>query len=189
MHGEINEKNITCLLGAGASCYALPIENEFPSNLQEFLSWMDNVEDNLNDGSFGSDFNFNDITQKEARDEFIQDIRDLVQVHPKHRSFDEYARALYLEEEDDMGLNRFKALMSGYMTLEQARKECDPRYISFLARYFPSNIDFSNLSNIKVISWNYDNQVEKAFRHFGGMNVAESLYSLILALSFFLSYF
>ncbi len=89
-------------------------------------------------------------------------------------SVDTYARMLWLRG-DTQGLARLKALITLVLTLEQKSKQPDKRYDVFLSSLLQKeNSEMSFPSNIQIVSWNYDFQIElvlaKILNNDGGEN-------------------
>ena len=83
----------------------------------------------------------------------------------QHASIDTYAKKLWLnrnDPEDRKKLINLKVSLSFAFIYRQLNSPSDPRYDTFFASTLKNNIeDFNN--DIRIISWNYDFQFEKAY--------------------------
>ncbi|WP_179337317.1 hypothetical protein [Winogradskyella ludwigii] len=169
--------NVTYLLGAGASFEALPIVNKIPGRLEVFASQFklsslnylllhkqkSNIAEkyllNINSPKIQEE-KFNTIKQ------FHGDILWLKNESEKHTSIDTFAKKLYLQGGND--LKKLKYILSCFFLYEQTLN-FDKRYDSFFASILD---DLSKIPNeLKVISWNYDSQLEIAFNNFANSNI------------------
>lgn len=147
-------KKITYLFGAGASAgevktnrtnkgkiSCLPVVTQFPDRFASFR---------------------NEIAQaflKECRSE-IEKLKQVEQALRKHASIDTYAKILYLAGKNDE-LRELKIFLSLFFIWEQYQNGIDPRYDLFLASIMRGKGgDIKLPKNIKILSWNYDNQFE-----------------------------
>lgn len=158
-------KQITYLIGAGASAKALPIVKEMAKRMEETLAKiMDPIFQLSNEPFINS--NFGSTTKYAVQKELIEDFKWLLNNVQKHASIDTFAKKLYLKGER-ADLIKLKATFSAYITFEQILKPSDIRYDAFLASIL--NIDNRTFpENIKIISWNYDYQFEKAYSEYSG---------------------
>lgn len=76
-------------------------------------------------------------------------------------NIDSYAKKLYIRSEHEE-LIRLKATLSAYLVLEQAKNPLDKRYNSFFASILGSTAN-QFPKQLKILSWNYDYQIEKAY--------------------------
>lgn len=154
-------KHITYLFGAGASKNALPIVKEMPERIRDFLTVLNSPEFKyLPTDQYRSEHVKR--TKKEISEQFVNDLIWLRSECEDHASVDTFAKKLFLKK-DTYQLLRLKAVLSAYLTFEQAlHSKEDKRYDGFFASIL--NKDVHNLpSQIKIISWNYDFQFEKAY--------------------------
>jgi len=167
--------NITYLLGAGASFNALPIVDKIPQELQNFadefkpvlnfdLVYNSHEEKNIVT-SFLEKFNYNRDSKEfwtKSAEQFYNDINWLNREAKNHTSIDTLAKKLFLRR-DEKKLNKLKSILSCFFIFIQTKKN-DNRYDSFFASILE---DLNNLpKNIKILSWNYDSQLENAFSNF-----------------------
>jgi len=172
-----NNKYLTFYLGAGASYNALPIVNEFPFRLQYFIDYLGE--------SLGID----------KGTSFVQSLIELKAQIEQHSTFDVYAKKLFLQKRIEE-LEKFKFLISVFLTFEQVVKEEEPkftknkspesedekkqwesikrahnrldiRYDSLFALLINQKDGEINLdANVRFISWNYDIQLELSMLNF-----------------------
>ncbi len=158
-------KQITYLIGAGASAKALPIVKEMPKRIEEVLKIIKDSSYQLSNEPFENNY-YGEQTKYKIQKDLIEDFNWLLTNSQKHASIDTFAKKLHLKEEY-LDLRRLKATFSAYLTIEQILNPTDIRYDSFLASIL--NIDATSFpENIKVVSWNYDYQFEKAFSEYSG---------------------
>jgi len=81
-----------------------------------------------------------------------------------HASIDTFAKKLYIKNEQH-NLLRLKATLSCYFLILQGLNNVDQRYDTFFASITNKDENENVIlpDNIKIISWNYDIQFEKAF--------------------------
>lgn len=139
------------LLGAGASCNAVPMVKQIPEAMLAFVHWLDECHTKTN-------LDVNPL--RSATLELIDQVE-------RHASIDTYAKKLYLKR-DQKRLQQLKGVTSCFLVHEQALKPADYRYDSFLASVIKT--DFVNPialpDNLRIVTWNYDTQLEKAFYGF-----------------------
>src|SRR5208283_3946235 len=85
-----------------------------------------------------------------------------------HASVDTLAKKFYLKG-DDSSLRKLKAVLSAFLIVRQERKPVEKRYDSFFASVLYRDKVTRELqipSNIRILTWNYDTQLEKAFYGF-----------------------
>ncbi len=154
---------ITYLFGAGASKNALPIVNEIPKRLKFVIDLLKSDEFKLSDSEKFADLNLNQ-SKREIQNVLIEDLEWLLEKSSNHASIDTFAKKLYIKRERD-NLNRLKLSFSVYFVIEQFINRADMRYDSFFASLLKDDISkFPN--NVRVLSWNYDMQFEKAFSEY-----------------------
>lgn len=91
-------------------------------------------------------------------------VRWLAEEVSRHASVDTFAKKLFLRGDAD-NLRKLKAVLSTYLAIEQARNNVDKRYDSFLASVLKLGSDKNVLlpEHLRILTWNYDTQFEKAF--------------------------
>jgi hypothetical protein len=159
-------KKVTFLLGAGASCGAMPLTANLPTRMKGIIDLIDN--ENFPPSSLKTT---NDITPQkiqltESAKEFVQDLKWLHDMSSKHASIDTFAKKLYLTNAPDHEIFTLKHCLSVYFLIEQGLQLVDQRYDPFFASLLISKSLMP--SNIKVVSWNYDLQFELGFQVYSG---------------------
>lgn len=158
---------ITYLIGAGASKNALPIVNEIPGRILEIIEKITDTDNKFSDSpKFKNErLPFN---KSQALKHLIDDLKWLAEAAKNHASIDTFAKKLFLKD-NFKELKKLKAVLSIYFILEQAASPYDKRYDAFLASILDKDIiDFP--SNIRIVSWNYDYQFERAFSEYTDSN-------------------
>lgn len=172
--------NITYLLGAGASFDALPIVEKIPERLASFASQFkiydfekvikDKQQSNIAEKHL---FRFDNLDAQRREYEkikkFYEDIIWLKVESKNHSSIDTFAKKLYLK--NDSNLKKLKYILSCFFLYEQTRN-FDNRYDSFFASILESITEIPK--NLKIISWNYDSQLEIAFSNFTDYSIEKS---------------
>ena len=172
--------NITYILGAGASHGALPIVNEMDAAVASQLTWLERLKSEgkiVFDDSYWSHMNFFAARAKE------------------YGTFDTYARSLYLLDEKDE-LKLLKLHLSFFFAFElfhdspsydhkgiayQKNRGIDVRYYGWLATILEDKTSLPK--DVRVLSWNYDIQVEYALsKHLRLKKVAELYQSDVLGI-------
>lgn len=164
---------VTYLIGAGASCKTLPLVSNFPAFIESLINHLNNYENRLSTSEYFKTLDTKK-TKKEYQDELIDSFKWILKESRRHASIDTYAKKLFLKNEIQK-LEKLKHCLSFYFILEQARYGLDLRYDAFFASIL-SNLD--NLpKEIKIISWNYDYQIELAFSDYIESKKLTDLYS------------
>ncbi|RYX80529.1 hypothetical protein EON73_05365, partial [bacterium] len=148
---------VTYLLGAGASAERIPVVNQMALNLSEVISDFETtisrqIRDSFQIGS-------KTIDVKTAFDQVIEDLSWIQTACEEHFSIDTYAKKLYLTDEDK--LDKLKLILSFYFTYLQINNLPDKRYDNFWASILSNERHLPK--KIKILSWNYDFQVEQSF--------------------------
>ncbi|NNV53959.1 hypothetical protein [Limnovirga soli] len=142
--------NITYYLGAGASAEALPVVNTLPKNFRLLSKKIEKDADLENDN-------------KNYRDKQIKSLINLADKAEQFGTIDTYAKYLHLK--DRMSLLNLKETLSFYFLYEQLLNNCfDKRALIFLTTILQYDKIFP--PNIKIITWNYDFQIQIAAKHF-----------------------
>nr|WP_288210272.1 hypothetical protein [uncultured Dysgonomonas sp.] len=155
---------VTYYFGAGASYSALPIVNQIPDRIENLISLMKRDEYKLNSEISYKENNIARFSQLEIQELFIEDLEWLLEKTKNHASIDTFAKKLFITEQDDE-LKRLKNAFSVFLILEQSITKTNMRYDSFFASILDD--DYHPLpNNIKIVSWNYDYQFEKAYSEY-----------------------
>lgn len=163
---------ITYLLGAGASCNALPVVNDMYDKIQQAIKWFELVHHQIHPRfSQHGQILVSKETEKEDGElkRIIADLQWLKEIcnTSKNFSVDTFARKLDLSGRNEDYI-KLKNILSFYFTLEQRRNLPDVRYDNFWASILKSRDRFPN--NVKIISWNYDFQLELTYDGFSEYN-------------------
>ncbi|MCX6558300.1 MAG: hypothetical protein NTW95_12860, partial [Candidatus Aminicenantes bacterium] len=94
--------------------------------------------------------------------QIISDLKWLLEKVKKHASIDTLAKKLSITE-SNQELKKLKMLLIMFFAYEQI-KNVDERYDSFIAAIINERKEISN--SIRILSWNYDYQFEKAFSEY-----------------------
>jgi hypothetical protein len=161
------------LIGAGASAGVLPTTASMPKHLfdtvnlvgKELSEWRQkNPDEKLIDGHLG-------FSRDYAFDQLRTDLLWLLNELGKHASVDTIAKKAFLTKNNWL-LKRVKASLTAFFFLKQILNAPDPRYDTFFASILDTSLQIPQ--NIKVVSWNYDFQFEKAFASYiGSTNLSE----------------
>ncbi|EPG64661.1 hypothetical protein [Leptospira wolffii] len=160
----MQEKYTTFLLGAGASYYSIPIIANFNNRMVAFSGYLANLE-SFGDEKFPSVDRITE-TIEEVKRQFIEDIDWLAKEAGKN-SVDFVAKK-YWDKPDREKYQKIKAIISAYLLLEQSVSDgqytsLDYRCASWITKINIKENGFAYINpNYKVISWNYDLQIEKA---------------------------
>ena len=160
---------ITYLLGAGASCNALPLVNNFKDRLNSFNKrLLDNLQLQLQNDVEATRQLF-PFGGKNGKD-FKESIYWLIDIAEKHASIDTYAKKLFIKNDDKAlrDLHKLKATLSCYLLLEQSLTMTDKRYDNFFASILTRDaFGIPKLpKDVNIITWNYDTQLEKSYEGF-----------------------
>lgn len=155
-------EKILYILGAGASSQALPVAKDnpnvkdWPIPLPRAMSYMAE-QIRINPDSFIA----ND-GQKNFILEFADELDWLAKEALEHSTVDTYAKLLFIENRNKY--ERLKFVLSLYFTVEQIHnKKLDKRYLVWLISILDNKI-FPD--NIKILSWNYDFQMQLTAERF-----------------------
>lgn len=161
-------KKVTYLFGAGASAQSLPVIIDIPDRLNHFTNFI--LEHRI-----GTHEKFDGLgispTVFDIEEELMNECKDLETKVRMHASIDTYAKKLRItavnKGENLKRYRSLKAILSGFFIYEQLSKNIDLRYDSFFASLLKDSPN-SFPENVRVVSWNYDFQFEKAYSAFSG---------------------
>ncbi|MFN8285410.1 MAG: hypothetical protein U0V74_01585 [Chitinophagales bacterium] len=168
-------ENITYLFGAGASAQSMPVVKDFNFRLKEFKQYLQ-------------------IFARRTEQDFemvplIRCLTRFIEEEKRHFSIDTYARKIFIKHGGKFSndYNELKAVLICYFLFEQMRKEgtyayeqrdydlpkkeainnsLDKRYDALYAGIVTNE---GNLpQQFKILSWNYDIQVELSYMGFHG---------------------
>lgn len=149
------------IFGAGASCQVLPLAANFSARLADCARALKDI------GPEKPKDNGPKKVWYEDHNSFLQAITWLAQESSKHYSVDTFAKKLFFRR-DNNNLKKLKAVLSAYLVIEQTKNNVDQRYDSFFASIL-NHDSVGNLSlpdNIRILTWNYDTQLDKAYYGF-----------------------
>lgn len=148
-------KNVTYLIGAGASYGVLPVVKDFAAELSLFRHALAN---HLSKG----------LSTKSGK-RLIEDLGWLIDATSTSLSIDTVAKKLHVHKDVDK-LNRLKSMLSLFFINKQAAaKSPEQRYEGLFAAIIDDSWE-ELPSSIKIISWNYDSQIELSFDGFSKLN-------------------
>lgn len=175
--------NVTYLLGAGASAgkrgkdlpggnpnnnrivEGLPCVKDIPNrlkNLELLIRSARIPQDPLHvdvDGSLL--YSYEDWDG--ARKQLLKDVHELQTKCAEHSTIDTYAKKLYLTCDSD-AFSHLERMLAFYFIVEQILTKPDSRYDTFFANVLQRGRVLPK--NIKIISWNYDSQLEIAYNEY-----------------------
>lgn len=155
----MSELNFVYLTGAGASANALPITATFHQRLLDFYHAYKTSREDL---EFQKGAHATEQLRHEPK--LLKCVEWLIDQTERHASIDTYAKKLIVRG-DRQKLLELKATLSVFFVIEQSRRLVDLRYDSFIAsivKYVPQR-PATFPKNLKILTWNYDMQLEKAF--------------------------
>jgi len=177
--------HLTYLLGAGASRYGVPIVSELRSGMADLRDWLDNGNTVFNEQQYFD--NLPDKSKAKYRAEFFQDLKWLIYSTDNQKSVDQLARTMehritYFNRDNESRaiLLKIKALLSAYFTYVQLstnqNRSVDNRYLPFyhLALKTTDTRPYCFPDDINIISWNYDMQIELAYKEIYNTSVEEA---------------
>ncbi len=161
-------EKVVYLLGAGASYgkhnrRTLPVVDEIPEYLLQVIEDLMIYKAYLNPEEGVSIDGFPKKSYLDGLDQIIEDLKWLHDKSKNHTSIDTFAKKLSIKEKWG-ALRKMKIATSIFFTILQAKNPVDLRYGAFLASIL--NNVHQLPPNIKILSWNYDHQLESAFSDF-----------------------
>jgi hypothetical protein len=166
------------LLGAGASFgsedqRSLPIVSEIPEYLEEVINELIKFE---TANGIGDPIPETDTSYIVLLKRLIEEFKHVLDYSKKHASIDTYAKKLSIQNKWSL-LRELKIIVSIFFSILQKTKPIDLRYDTFFASIL------ENLNtlppNIKILSWNYDLQLEAAFAEYKGqVDIQQNQFSL-----------
>lgn len=155
----------TYLLGAGASASKIPTVDNLNAELNAFKGFLQNFINSFpRSNAFQDRLTKTDVHYYDILYNVIDDLTWLYDNSLLHSSIDTFAKKLFLKEEEE-NLEKLKSLLSFYFSYKQNKNNIDLRYDNFFASILQRTInDFPK--DLRIVSWNYDNQLEFAFGNF-----------------------
>lgn len=155
---------VVYLLGAGASRgtrdemnriqTGLPIVKEIKDELQNMTNLLASIL-------------LNDKELEDSKQMLIKGFQKLKAACSDNATIDTYAKKLWLQEKKDE-FAQVELLLTIFFILEQIIHKPDNRYDSFFANILQRELECSDEltlpDDIRILSWNYDNQLELVYR-------------------------
>lgn len=158
----------------GAILEGVPIVSEIPKEYEAFKDFISNAVIPEGDIIFQDKYRTGHDNVEEAKRFMLHDIESLIQNIKEHATIDTYARKLHLTRNRGE-FKKLKDVLCAFFIWEQTDHKPDNRYDTFLANVLEAQT--LNLpSDISIISWNYDSQIElafKAYRRNPGLTIIE----------------
>jgi hypothetical protein len=171
-------KMVTYLLGAGASADVLPVAAKMEERLNVLLSEDDGSLGKAVREAHGVANYTNDILLPWRGGQygmpFTGELIKLREIAKEHPTLDTHARMLWTKNGmrgDGQEQYDFKALLACYFLLLQTKdRKVDPRYELFFGPRLDAHGEDHTVPalqpNIRILTWNYDIQLEKAYNGF-----------------------
>lgn len=158
------ESSYLYLLGAGASCEFLPLAADFSKRMMMFSEKLEKIGPFKYDDGGSYYLDKDDPLNGKLKENLIADLRWLSENASNHASVDTYAKKLYFLDNKPL-LHQLKATVSSYLIFEQSIHPVDKRYDSFFASILEMNSEkkVKIPDNLRILTWNYDTQIEKSF--------------------------
>lgn len=148
-------ENVLYLLGAGASANTIPVVK----NLEQTFSISRQI---LDSQIYCGEEQFTIPEQDRKK------ISDNLEAIKSYWSFDTYAK--YLHDNDmQFELHELKKVLIFHFSILELRSATDPRYTNWLASIY-SGQKHNPFPSIKILSWNYDLQLERALASYLGLS-------------------
>jgi hypothetical protein len=148
-------KNVTYLMGAGASAQCLPVVKNIPESIEKVIILLNQHILNF---TVLDHYNTKNVGYIDLLENLIDDLIWLKEASITQSTIDTYAKKLKLKFEFEK-LTRLKQTLSIFFTIWQIIKPVDKRYDTFFASILNDN--FSKFpTNLNIVTWNYDFQFE-----------------------------
>jgi hypothetical protein len=175
-------QKVTYLLGAGASAGCIPVVNNMAKSLLSTSSRFGDIffkKPGLPQKDAGI---FNEIELYNANvKEILFELEWLRDICNTHYSIDTYAKKLFIKR-DEAEYLKLKNSLSLYFTIQQILVPPDKRYDNFWASILSGQFDFPK--QLRIISWNYDSQLELSYKNFTSSSSLQEAYGKIKMASF-----
>lgn len=158
-------------IGAGASygirnsdkiAEGIPVVKEIPAEFDAFRDFIAKAEIPEGEIIFQDIYRTGHDDVENARRYMLHDIDSLISGIKEHATIDTYARKLYLTRRK-REFERLKTVLCAFFVWEQLVHKPDGRYDTFLANVLDERT-LNIPKDISFVSWNYDSQMELAFR-------------------------
>jgi hypothetical protein len=163
---------VTYLLGAGASCDALPMVKDFAKKVLELSTSVLRSKVSEVYGIPGQRYPKEYMLPPDGTfgDSLVESLEWLGKEAQRHASIDTFAKKLFIKNDDKAkkDLYKLKTALSCYLLLEQSLNPVDKRYDSFFASILrPKSSEIPPLpERVNIVTWNYDTQLEKSYKEF-----------------------
>ncbi|MEI9954872.1 MAG: hypothetical protein WDM90_00820 [Ferruginibacter sp.] len=162
-------EKILYYIGAGASALALPLAKsvwDLESRSVPKIPKIAGLAYSLKELDIDKIFNaFNDPKYYQYKTKLKQNLNELSIKADEFGDVDTYAKYLYLKSSDE--LDKVKRTLSQFFSLSQLfQGKLDRRYLPWLISIMETG-RFPD--SVKILSWNYDFQIELAATNFGNM--------------------
>jgi len=146
----------------GAILEGIPVVAEIPKEFAAFRKFIEDAEIPKGEILIPG-FCVTDAEKMEGyKRTMLSDIDDLQRGIQEHATIDTYARKLYLTEQFSE-FNKLKDVLCSFFVWAQLEHKLDGRYDTFFANVLEEGtLDLPE--DISIISWNYDSQVEMAYK-------------------------
>lgn len=181
-------KKITYLLGAGASANAIPIVADMYNRIKEVLEYLASENSQYSTNTIIALAESPQTEPKQILGELINELEWLIGEAGDFYTIDTLAKKYYFTNLDNY--RRLKRCLIFYLTLEQfvkipshprnkymfIKQLVDNRYSSFIAAIASKQKSGIALNeNIKILSWNYDQQLELALKQFNDSKTIDDI--------------
>lgn len=139
----------------------LPIVSEINNEIKFVIGWLESVV--VPNGEYSLMGKKCEVD--ELKEELINGFEWMLKESSRHATIDTFAKKLYLK--DDKKYGQLKFLLSTFFMIEQILHPYDKRYDAFLANILNSDLTIPN--NIFVMTWNYDVQLDIAYRDYNNV--------------------
>lgn len=143
----------------------LPIITEINKEIEYIIGVINSVD--LDDGNYklrGKRCAVDDL-----KEELISGYEWMLNESSRHATIDTFAKKLYLKG-DNENYARLKFLLSSFFMFEQNLHPYDKRYDTFLANIL--NKDLALPNDLFLMTWNYDVQLDIAFREYSEIGLS-----------------
>lgn len=172
---------VTYLLGAGASINAIPAVNGMANGLIQTASTIINK---FHEQPYVKNGQMQQSGENAKAIQIRDELEWLSNICRTHYSVDTYAKKLFIKNgKNSLELLRLKNTLSLYFTVQQIINFPDIRYDNFWASILNTKSDFPD--KIRIISWNYDSQLELSYKDFASSVNLNEAYENINAISFY----
>lgn len=161
-------------IGAGASygkrdangnvIEGIPIVSEIAKEFAAFREYIANAEIPQGDIPFQNIYVSDSDSVNLKKQRLLSEIDSLIDGIKEHATIDTYARKLYLTKNIRM-FGTLKDVLCAFFVWAQLDRKPDSRYDTFLANV----LEMGTLvlpKDISIISWNYDSQIEMAYKSY-----------------------